>query len=278
MLDDFQYFFNLMAKGMFRSNQKQLELLQETSQVDIRISTRRAAFSLFISSLVFLPMFIFAMFDLFYPSQRSWWNWAYWRYFVLFSFVVYMVAVIVSPRLKRAKTAYILRAVFDSPFFIFLIIFGQIIALGVLPPEFLPWYILIHLPVLVYSPIMFRKKYSNLRIQIKSSKIIWKLKKRPIWDDLENLPQRTDYGLYGQIGCFVPIIVYIFITFLLNFYKFTDFHVGDTIRLGIGSSVIILLYVEIVYRAIIIYYILSELEWEIEQPILLENLNPIAEK
>lgn len=217
------------------------------------------------------PIFIAGILIDIYPAFRSSWNWGYWYLNVFISGGLYFAALVITPNLKKAKSAYLLRSAFYSFQGLFFIVLGQVVAFVMLPKNFLPWYFLFLVPVLIFAPILFRKKVRFLKAQIQSPTVKWKLKKNPVWDSQEYLPDEMDNTLFNRIGCFYSLFVILIAYFLLNIYSFFSVPVGDLIRFGIVNAFIILSFIEITYRYIIIYYLLTELEYEIFQPILLKT-------
>ena len=270
ILDDFRDFFTVWGKMLFRSNSRKSELVQGVWDVDLRTLVRKTAFSLLVvGGMILLPLAIFLTF-IDYPSAKSDMSWGYWFWFILFYAGVYILAVYFTPRIRSARTAYLHRALVLFPFYLFCIGFGQVVSFLVIPRELFYWYVLFHLPVIIYSPILFRKKSENLKSIIDAQGVRWKIKKNPIWDYREYLPRHGERGLGAWGGLFYSIFVTIIFYFLVDIHRYFSYDVGNIIRLGIVNAALLYYFVGSIYQNILIAHMLTELEVEIDQPILLE--------
>ena len=203
--------------------------------------------------------------------MKTYWNWKYYLIFMVFSSVIYFLVLWKSPNFERAKNFYLWQALTLSFPWIFLLFFGQWVAFIVIPSDYLEKYLLIFIPVFIYSPILFNKKMKKMKRMMFTHSVIGNLVFKPVWDDKKYLADRYNPRHNRWIGkVTVNILTFVAPWFLvlfggLQFYPFNMF------VLGAVNALIILGVIEATYRSIIVHYYLAELEKYLEMPIRLEK-------
>lgn len=273
MLDDLRWVLRFTPKWIRNPLGLEDPKSLENEITDLRVDFRRAALNVFFSSLI-APIALKIIVDIFYSHQAEVWIWGYWYAYLTFSLVLYLIAFYMTRRIRRAKTAYLLRAIFHSIMLVVAFVFFILLGIKAIPLRHLGWFFLIQMPAVTFIPIIYQKRIPKFEKLFRPNRTIYSITtNNPIWSrEIKAAVDKESIKVFS--GCIIYIAV-IYTLISLGIFRMMMFAIDlfwqffQYFELSLISATLLFTISYIGVNTYIIYKQISELEALIEHPILL---------